>query len=97
MEKKKLKKVNLFELRKVDTKNGKKDMVQFSKGVSIFFNGQEVDMGEFNTFFIKRKEELVKDLEYLATNEYIDEKTLQERLERLESKQIIAAITVPLK
>lgn len=97
MKEKKIKKVNLLELRKINTKNGKKEIIQFSKGVTILFNGQEVDMGEYGTFFLKRKEELVTDLEFLASNEYIDEKTLNERLARLETKEVIAAAVVPLK
>lgn len=93
----KMKKATILEFRKVDTKNGKKDMIQFTKGVKIFFNDQEVDLGEYGTFFIKKKEELLKDLEFFLGKDYMTQERYDQQVERIEEKQITASLTVNLK
>lgn len=86
------KRVNILDIRKIDTKNGKKAVVQFAKGIEIFFNGEKIDLGQYGTVFIKTKEELEKDIEFLVSKEYINEEEGQTRKDRLDEKQITGSV-----
>lgn len=92
----KKKKVSILEIRKIKTKNGDKLTVNFSKGVTIQFQGKDVDLGEYGSCFVKSPEEMKKDLDFLVEKEYITEDEKEKRLTRLEEKNVKGSVTVPL-
>lgn len=82
------KNITVLDVRVVDTKNGKKTKVQFAKGVTISYNGQEIDMGEYNSAFLKDRTELEADLEFLVSKEYMNEEQANAEVDRIEEKGI---------
>jgi hypothetical protein len=82
------KNVTLLDIRTVETKSGKKTKVQFAKGVTIQFNGETIDLGEYNSAFLKDRAEMEKDLEFLLEKGYIDEDKANEEADRIEEKGI---------
>lgn len=88
----KAKRINILDIRKIDTKNGKKAVVQFSKGVEVTFNGKPVDLGQYGTLFIKTKDELEKDIDFLLSKDYITEEEADQKRERLEEKQVTGSV-----
>ncbi len=92
------KRVDVFDIRKGTDKNGKEfRRVVFAKGVTISFNGFEVDLGEYNSVFLKTVPEMEKDLEFLLSNNYIDQAKHDEQLARIEEKNIVNKVTIDLK
>lgn len=88
----KAKRINILDIRKITTKNGDKAVVQFSKGVEVFFNGKPVDLGQYGTLFIKTKAELEQDINFLLEKDYITEEEAQQKRDRLEDKKITGSI-----
>lgn len=84
----KAKTATILDIRMVDTKNGKKTKVQFAKGVTISFNGQEINLGEYNSAFLKDRTELEADLEFLVSKEYMNEEQANAEVDRIEEKGI---------
>ena len=93
----KQKQKQLFEIRKVQTKNGIAAKVQFDKDVEITIGGVKVDLGEYRSFFLQTKPDLEKSIDRLHELGYIDEAQVEKRKSRLEEKQVSSALTVPLK
>jgi hypothetical protein len=91
------KSVKLLDIRKVKTKNGEKDVVQFAKGVKILFEGNEVDLGQYGTLFVKRKPELEADLDYKVEQGWITEEQKEQNLEYMTEKKVVASVQAPLK
>jgi hypothetical protein len=92
------KSVDIFDMRKGTDKNGNEfRRVVFAKGVTLSYNGYEVDLGEYRSAFLKNKEEMAKDLDFLLKNEYIDEAKHDEQLARIEEKLIVGKVNLPLK
>ena len=82
------KNITVLDIRVVDTKNGKKTKVQFAKGITISFNGEEINLGEYNSAFLKDRTELEADLEFLVSKEYMNEEQANAEVDRIEEKGI---------
>lgn len=80
--------ITLLDIRTVETKSGKKTKVQLAKGVTFQYNGQTVDLGEYNSAFLKDRAELESDLEYLVEKEYMTEEQANTEVDRYEEKGI---------
>lgn len=93
----KQKKRQLFEIRKVQTKNGVAAKVQFGKDVEIRIGGQLVDLGEYRSFFLDTKADLEKNIDRLCELGYKTEEQADKDKARLEEKQVSSALSVPLK
>lgn len=88
------KNVTLFDVRVVETKNGKKTKVQFQKGVTISYNGTPVNLGEYNSAFLKDKEEMENDLAFLVEKEYMTEEQANEKADFITEKGIAYELKV---
>lgn len=100
--KNKPKRVTVLDIRKVEiTKGNRKGQsvpkVQFAKGIEIFYNGEKLDLGEYNSGFVKTTEELESDIQFLVDNEYITQDQADDRLARLQEKAITGELQVSLK
>lgn len=85
--------------RVTDKKTGKpKDVpkVQLGKDVELYYKGKKVDMGKYNSAFLKKKDELIADADHKLENEWIDEDKHSAELEYLEEKRITAALKMKL-
>lgn len=91
------KRVTVLDIRVVDTKNGKQSKVQFAKDIEIYFKGEKVEMGEYNSAFLKTKDELISDLDFLVDKEYITGEQAQEKADFLDEKNITSQLVVALK
>jgi hypothetical protein len=83
----------LLDIRMKETKNGKKAVVQLAKNVELFFEGKKVDLGEYNSAFLKNREEIESDLGFFVEKEYMTPEKADEELEFLNSKGITARLT----
>ena len=95
------KRVTLLDIRTVTIGKGAKQgqkipKVQFAKGVEVLYNGEKVDLGEYNSAFIKTAKELESDIDFLLDKEYITEEQAEERKERLKDKSITGELQVQL-
>lgn len=91
------KRVTVLDIRVVETKNGKQSKVQFAKDIEIYFKGEKVEMGEYNSAFLKTKDELISDLDFLVEKEYITGEQAQEKADFLDEKNITSQLVVALK
>jgi hypothetical protein len=94
------KSINLLDIREIEV-NGKSGVrkatkIQLAKGVQITFNGQPVDFGEYNSAFLKNKEEMLSSLEYLVDNDYMAADEAEEKAKFYEEKGIVAQLTVKI-
>lgn len=92
--------INLFDIREIEV-NGKTGArkatkVQLAKDVKITYKGQEVDFGEYNSAFMKNKEEMLSSLEYLVDNDYMTADEAEEKAKFYEEKGILAQLTVKI-
>lgn len=93
----KQKKRQLFEIRKVQTKNGPAAKVQFNKDVEIRIGGVPVDLGEYRSFFLENRTDLEKSIDRLCQLGYKTEEQAEKDKSRLEEKNVSSALSVPLK
>lgn len=99
----KSKPVKLFDIRKIEVTDPKtkkkvtKPKVQFVKGIKISINGEDVDLGEYNSLFLKNKEELFDNLDYAQENFGLSEKYVDEQKAYIEEKNISSVCEVPGK
>lgn len=92
------KSVDIFDMRKGVDKNGKEfRRVTFAKGITIQYNGYELDLGQYRSAFLKGKEDLAKDLDFLLEKEYIDADEHTRRTDFNEEKQVVGKVNLPLK
>lgn len=91
------KRVTVLDIRTIETKNGKQAKVQFAKDIEIFYRGEKVELGEYNSAFLKTKDELISDLDFLVEKEYITGEQAQEKADFLDEKNITSQLVVPLK
>lgn len=91
----KLKNARLFTLR--EDKNGKAKTIVFNKGVTIQYNGQDVDLGEYNTVFLKNLDELAADQAFKLGKGWTTEEKIEKENEFLTEKKVKAACDVKLK
>ncbi len=90
------KNITLLDIREIVTKKGKANKIQLSKGVQIYFEGQPVDFGEYNSAFIKDKAELLTSLEFLVEKEYMSEEEAEKKAAFYDEKGIILSLTVKI-
>jgi hypothetical protein len=86
----------LLDIRAVETKRGVVPKLQLAKGVELYFEGQKVDLGEYNSAFLKNREEMEADLTFLVEKEYMTPEQADERVAFLNDKNITAQLTVKL-
>ncbi len=91
------KRITVLDVRVVDTKSGPKPKVQFAKDVEIYYRGEKLDLGEYNSAFLKTKDELISDLDFLVEKEYITGEQAQEKSDFLDEKNITSQLVVALK
>lgn len=72
-------------------------MVVFDKKVQILFDGQEADLGEYRTLFLKSLDQVSDNFDYRVSKGYMSEDEKQERLSKLEEKNVKYTLEVPLK
>lgn len=90
------KRVTVLDIRVVDTKNGKKPKVQFSKDIEVYFQGQKLDMGEYNSAFLKTKDEMMADIDFLVEKEFITEAQAQDKADFIDDKNITSQLVIAL-
>lgn len=90
------KNITLFDLREIETKKGKATKVQLAKGVTILYNGEPVNFGEYNSAFVKNKEEMLNSLEFLVQNDFMSEADAEEKAKFYEEKGITHSLTVKI-
>ncbi len=97
---KKAQSINLFDIREieVETKTGRKKAtkVQFAKDVQILYKGNVISFGEYNSAFMKSKDEMMSSLEYLVENEYMTAEEAEEKAKFYDEKGITAQLTVKI-
>lgn len=86
----------LLDIRAVETKKGVVPKLQLAKGVELYFEGQKVDLGEYNSAFLKNREEIESDLSFLVDKEYMTPEQADERVEFLNEKNITAQLTIKI-
>ena len=86
----------LLDIRAVETKRGVVPKLQLAKGVELYFEGQKVDLGEYNSAFLKNREEMEADLSFLVEKEYMTPEQADERVNFLNDKNITAQLTVKI-
>lgn len=83
----------LFDIRRVETKNGPAMKVQFPKNVEVLVDGEKVDLGEYNSIFLRTKKDIIagleKGLEKGLTQDFVDK-----QIEYLEEKGISSVAEV---
>lgn len=83
----------LLDIRTVETKNGLKPKLQLAKDVEIYYQGVKVDLGEYNSAFLKGREELVEDLGVYVEKGWRTPEQADEEVEFLNTKNITARLT----
>lgn len=58
--------------------------LQLAKGVELFVNGQRLDLGKYNSSFLKRKKDLYTDINFLVEKEYITEDQAAKQVDDLD-------------
>lgn len=77
---------------KATGKKKKTPKLQLAKGVELTLNGVKVDLGQYNSAFLKQKSELEADIDFLLQNEYIKEEKAEEDKAYLAEKNIQLAL-----
>lgn len=72
----------------------KKAKVQFAKGIEIFFEGKKVDLGEYNSVFLKKYDEVVEGLEYAVNNFGLSEERAEEQVRFMDEKNVTSICEV---
>lgn len=96
------KSVDVFDVRKGVYKTGPRAgepfrRITFAKGVTIQFNGYELDLGEWRGVNLKDSKDLQDQLEYLVKNEYITQEEKEKREAFNEEKEVVGKVNLPLK
>lgn len=74
-----------------------KRMFVFDKQFKATLNGQEVDLGEFASVFLKSKKELEESLDFSVKQGWMTEERANTQKEFYDEKQVVGAIEVKLK
>lgn len=82
------KNITVLDIRQVETKSGTKTKVQFAKGITIQYNGENIDLGEYNSAFMKDRAEMQQDFEFFISKGIMDEEKANEEIDRIEQKGI---------
>lgn len=85
---KKSKNIKLFDIRRVETKNGPAAKVQMAKGVEIFADGEKVDLGDYNSFFLKTKQDVIDGLERAVDQFGLSQEFADKQIDFMEEKNI---------
>ncbi len=96
-EKKKSSTIKLFDIRIVETKNGPVAKAQFPKNVEIYVDGEPVSLGEYNSVFLKTKDEVVAGLEKAVDQYGLSEEYAQKQVDYLEEKNISSVAELYIK
>ena len=90
------KKVTVCDIRIQDTKQGKKTKIQFAKDITIQYKGETLDLGEYNSFFLKDRNELEADLTFLVDKDFMTEEQANADVDHYEKKNITHVLKVEL-
>lgn len=90
------KNITVLDVRQLQTKGGLKTKVQFAKGITIQYNGENIDLGEYNSAFMKDRAELEQDLEFFVGKGTMTEEKANEEVDRIEQKGIQYVFKVKL-
>lgn len=97
----KKKMVKLFDIRKVTVnRDGEEKVVakvQFPKNVEIFVDGEAVDLGEYNSLFLKTKDEVLENLETAVQKFGLSEEYAQKQVDYIEEKNISSIAEILVK
>lgn len=92
------KSVDIFDMRRGVDKNGKEfRRITFAKGITIQYNGYELDLGQYRSVFLKNKEDLAKSNDVLLEKGFIDADEHARRTDFNEEKQIVGKVNLPVK
>lgn len=72
----------------------KKAKVQFAKGVEITVNGEKVDLGEYNSVFLKTKQEVEDNLSWAVENRGLSQDFADQQVNFMEEKAISSVCEV---
>jgi hypothetical protein len=84
----------MLDIRVIQTKNGEAAKVQLGKDVELFYQGKKVDLGEYNSAFLKSRDELEESINFAVEKEWITVEQAEEKVTRLNEKNITAALEV---
>lgn len=90
------KNITLLDLREVETKKGKATKIQLAKDVQILYKGEPVNFGEYNSAFMKNKDEMLSSLEFLVEKDYMSEADAEEKSNFYDEKGIVYQLTVKI-
>lgn len=88
-----LTKAKSWEIATVRKNNNGKVYLSFAKDVTIKVGDREVDLGEFNTLFL---DDALANVEYLLSNEHIDQDEANKRVKTIEDKGIQRVVRAKL-
>lgn len=74
-----------------------KRMFVFDKKFKATFDGQEVDLGEYFSVFLKPRKELEESLDFSVSKGWTKEENANKQKEYYEDKNVVGAIEVKLK
>lgn len=89
------KQVQLFDIRTIQTKNGPKQQVKFNKDVTVQYKGENVDLGEYNSAFVKDNAEHEADLGHFVDKGYMTEEQAEKDVAFIQEKNISLRCKVP--
>lgn len=72
-------------------------LMVFSKDVEVFYKGDKLDLGEYNTVFVNKKDKMLASIDFLLEKDYIDETEAEKRKSFIDEKRIVSEVVVELK
>ena len=92
------KSLTIFDIRTIEVeRNGKKEKaakVQFAKDIKITYKGQEIDLGEYNSGFLKKLTEMESSLDFYVEKNYMSEEEADEKKQFYKDKNITSQFVV---
>ena len=87
----------ILDIRIVDTKKGPKAKIQLGKDVEIFFEGKKVDLGEYNSVFLEKKEERIEFLQRMVDEGKMKQENVDREVAYLQDKGVSSLVQVKLE
>jgi hypothetical protein len=72
----------------------KKAKAQFVKGIEIRVNGEKVNLGKYNSVFLKTKAEVIDSLNYAVENFGLTEDYVEKQVQYMEDKNVSSVCEV---
>lgn len=87
----------ILDIRRKETKNGPKAVIQWAKGVEVTVDGVKVDFGEYNNSFLQTKGEKESFLTRMAEEGKLKEDFVSDQISFMEEKGITSLLEVKIE